>query len=270
MIVSDRSVLFITLDSCRYDTLVDAEAPALKAVSQVHKAQSSSHYTYGSHAAMFTGFTPGVAASQTPFLNPKFARLFRLGRMGHAGHAIPGFEVEGRDIVHGFRNAGYRTVGTAAMGWFDPEAAVSSTLIDGFEHFKYGLYLGAARQVAWAEELLTELDGSDLFLFINVGETHVPYYFEGAPWDVADNPCLPFQTTDRRSVCRERQRLCCEYVDRTLAPLLARFMHATILVCADHGDCWGEDGLWEHGISHPMTLTVPLLIRHNGEPVMAS
>ena len=38
-------------------------------------------------------------------------------------------------------------------------------------------------------------------------------------------------------------------------------------VCADHGDCWGEDGLWEHGISHPATLTVPLLLRVRGVPV---
>jgi hypothetical protein len=41
-----------------------------------------------------------------------------------------------------------------------------------------------------------------------------------------------------------------EYVDGRLAGLLADFAEATTLICADHGDCWGEDGLWEHGISH--------------------
>ena len=269
MIVSKQSILFVTLDSCRYDTFLEAEAPALKAVSPLYEAQAPSHYTYGSHAAMFTGFTPGVAACRVPFLNPKYARLFRLGRAGHPGHANPGFVIEGRDIVHGFSNAGYCTAGTAAMGWFDPQTSVSSTLIDGFERFKYAPHIGVNRQVAWVGDLLARPDGRDLFLFINVGETHVPYHFEGAVWEPKDNPCLPFQTTDRRETCRERQRLCCEYVDRTLAPLVARFMHATILVCADHGDCWGENGFWEHGISHPMTLTVPLLIRYKGEPVVA-
>ena len=34
-----------------------------------------------------------------------------------------------------------------------------------------------------------------------------------------------------------------------------------VIVCADHGDCWGEDGLWEHGVSHEKTLEVPLLFR---------
>ena len=39
------------------------------------------------------------------------------------------------------------------------------------------------------------------------------------------------------------------------------FSDATIVLTADHGDCWGEDGLWEHGISHRRTLEVPLLMR---------
>jgi glucan phosphoethanolaminetransferase (alkaline phosphatase superfamily) len=58
-------------------------------------------------------------------------------------------------------------------------------------------------------------------------------------------------------------------VDARLAPLLQGFRDGTTLVCADHGECWGEDGLWEHGISHPATLTVPLLLRYRGQPVGA-
>jgi len=46
-----------------------------------------------------------------------------------------------------------------------------------------------------------------------------------------------------------------------LAPLLSRFREATVVVCGDHGDAWGEDGLWEHGIHHPAVLEVPLLFR---------
>ena len=104
-------------------------------------------------------------------------------------------------------------------------------------------------------------------VFLNVGETHVPYYYEGAPWDVNDNPCVPFQTADRSGDCRLRQRACVEFVDRAIGPLLDRFLGASIVLCSDHGDCWGEDGLWEHGISHEMTLTVPLLIRLRGRAI---
>ena len=267
--VSPRSVLFVTLDSCRYDTFAAADAPHLKAVAPFHAAQAPSHFTYGSHAAMFVGFTPGVPGAKSRFLDPKYARLFRLGREGFVGGAEAGFTVAGRDVVHGFRAAGHRTLGTAAMAWFDPASRVSRTLIDGFEAFSYVGHGGVRRQVAWAESMLQRHRGEDVFLFVNVGETHVPYHHEGAPWSFDDNPCVPYQAADRRDACRERQRLCLEHADRALAPLVDRFRSATVLLCGDHGDCWGEDGLWEHGTSHPMTLTVPLLIRYKGEPVAA-
>ena len=265
--VSPQSVLFVTLDSCRFDTFEAADVPSLKSVAPLHEAQAPSHFTFASHAAMFVGFTPGVAGAAQQFLDPKFARLFRLSRAGHPGHADPGFSLEGRDIVHGFRQAGYRTLGTAAMGWFDPASLAAAMLIDGFDDFSFVGPGGVARQVAWAEEALSRHENHNVFLFINVGETHVPYYFDGAPWSADDNPCWPYQTLDRHDTCRERQRLCCEYADRMLAPLLVRFRDATVLVCGDHGDCWGENGLWEHGMSHPKTLTVPLLIRYKGKAV---
>jgi len=53
MKVNSDSVLFITLDSCRYDTFESATAPHLKAVAPLHRAKAPSHFTYGSHAAMF-------------------------------------------------------------------------------------------------------------------------------------------------------------------------------------------------------------------------
>lgn len=258
------SVLLITLDSCRFDTFESAWAPALKSVSRLYKAQAPSHYTYGSHAAMFTGFTPGISEKRR-FLNPKFARLFRLDRAGRQGVAEPGFSMSGDNIVDGFRRAKYRTIGSAAMGWFDPASPVSFGLRHGFESFQF--QWGIEGQMRWLEGQLASSPGSDEFVFLNVGETHVPYYFEGAPWARDDNPCKPFQTLDRSAECRERQRRCCEYLDTKLAPLIERFFDSTIFVCADHGDCWGEDGVWEHGVSHGMTLTVPLLIRYKGVPV---
>ena len=57
---------------------------------------------------------------------------------------------------------------------------------------------------------------------------------------------VPFQrpSHERRLTRRRRQRACLEYVDELLAPLLKVFNGATIVLTADHGDCWGEDGLW--------------------------
>ena len=64
-------VLLITLDSCRFDTFRGACTPHLSQVGPLHKAQSPSYFTYGSHAAIWMGFTPGLTHSRQPWLNPK-------------------------------------------------------------------------------------------------------------------------------------------------------------------------------------------------------
>lgn len=263
------SVLFVTLDSCRYDTFLAAGAPNMKRIAPLHRAQAPSYYTYGSHSAMFVGFTPGLAHLKQPILNPKFGKLFKLVGGGHPGKGTEAYALAGRNIVEGFGNLGFRTLGTGSVGWFDPGTATGRHLTQSFSEFFYpGDTFSLGRQLAWLGE---RLDGAgDVFAFLNVGETHVPYWHEGAPWDAGDNPCEPFQTEDRTETCRERQRHCLEFVDSRLAPLLAAFSGSTILVCGDHGDCWGEDGLWEHGISHPATLTVPLVVQARGTPIAAA
>ena len=269
------SVLFISLDSCRYDTFAaahaDGDLPNLQHVAPLHKAQAPSHFTYGSHAAFWMGFTPGVADCDQPLINPKAGKLFRMAFAGRAGSDRDGFELEGASVIEGFRRRGYRTIGTGAVDWFNPETATGAVLGQPFERFHFaGNTWSLRKQLHWIEaELVETPPGQPVFLFLNVGETHVPYWHEGAPWPRRPSPCIAFggDACDAVESAR-RQRACLQWVDRQLARLLQRFSAGTTLVCADHGDCWGEDGLWEHGISHPATLTVPLLLRVHGEPVV--
>jgi len=259
---SPRSVLLITLDSCRYDAFTAAAAPNMKAVGKLHRAQAPANFTYGSHASMFVGFTPGVPDRAEPYVNPKYARIFKLDMQGFAGMAEPFFTLAGRSIVDGFRRKGYRALGSAAMSWFDPATEAGRILIKDFDEFHYVARKGLAHQLAWAEQQMAGVKDAPLFLFLNIGETHVPYWHEGADWDAKVNPCRPFRgAANDAAECRRRQIACIEYVDRLLGPLLARFAAATTVLCADHGDCWGEDGLWEHGVTHPKVMEVPLLFR---------
>jgi hypothetical protein len=268
MLIHNSSVLLITLDSCRYDTFEKAHTPNLRSIGPLHKAMAPSYFTFGSHAAMFVGFTPGIPTARQKFLNPKYGKFFRLEGGGSPGH-LPGlFLLSGPNIVTGFARLGYVTIGTAGVGWFDPRSETGQVLTKSFEHFFYpGNTYSLARQIEWVKSSLEIAAGRPVFLFLNAGETHVPYYFEGAAWSPADNPCVPFQTVDRLADCRIRQTACLEYVDEMLGDLLSMFTHASTLICADHGDCWGEDGVWEHGISHEMTLTVPLLLRVSGQGI---
>ena len=259
----NADVLFVTLDSCRYDAFVAAQTPNLSAIGPLVRAFSPSHFTFGAHAAFFMGFTPGDPARRERFVNSKFGKIFRMTDGGHRGAAEAWVELSGRNIIDGFRQRGYRAIGTGAVGWFDPATETGKALTADFEHF---LYTGGPGFRAQRAFLLREIEaahaaGVPVFAFANLGETHVPYWHEGAGWNASRNPCVPFGSDNDAAESRRRQIACVEWIDREIAPLFAAFDSAAIVVCADHGDCWGEDGLWEHGIHHPRTLEVPLLFR---------
>ena len=261
---SDQSVLFITRDSCRYDSFISASLPVLGQVGEVHQTMAPGNFTYSSHMSMFMGFTPGDAQSRITGVNPKYGKIFRMSHGGIAGKGKEYFLLQGRNIVDGFNRKGYRTIGTGAVGWFNPDTATAGNLISDFRHFYYPgdpcVTWTLPQQLRWLSQQLDDR-ATPVFAFLNIGETHVPYYFEGAPWSPLENPCVPFGKDNDAAEARRRQILALEWVDTMLEPLLEAFLDATVVICADHGDCWGEDGLWEHGISHPKVLEVPLLFR---------
>lgn len=272
--VNPASVLFISLDSCRYDSALALHCrdalPTLTRVGPLHRAQAPSHFTYGSHAAFWVGFTPGIAESAEPWLNPKLGKLFRMAYAGFSGRDGDGFQLTGANIVEGFRRLGYATIGTGAVDWFDPSTETGAQLSQWFEHFWFaGNTWSLLQQLRWLDQHIDETPSDQpLFMFLNVGETHVPYWHEGAEWPRFPSPCRPFGGGDCSATeSSRRQQACLAWVDQQLESLVSRFLPATVLICADHGDCWGEEGLWEHGISHPATLTVPLWLRVRGRPV---
>lgn len=257
-------VLFVTLDSCRYDAFAAARAPNLRSIGPLVRAWSPSHFTFGAHAAFFMGFTPGDPARREPYVNSKYGKIFRMSGGGHRGAAPAWIDLEGRNVVDGFRRRGYRALGSGGVGWFDPATDTGRTLTADFERFHYtGGGPGLRAQRAWLarEVALARAAGLPVFAFANLAETHVPYWHEGAAWDAAVNPCVPFADGNDSAEARRRQIACVEWIDAEIAPLLALFADAAVVVCSDHGDCWGEDGLWEHGIHHARTLEVPLLFR---------
>ena len=246
------SVLLLTLDSCRFDSFSDAHIPNLKSIAPLYKAQAPSYFTYGSHASFWMGFTPGISsAEKIPWLNPKAGKLFRMNHSAASSHGEDAYELTGANIIEGFQSLGYHTIGTGAVAWFDQSTPTGSVLAGPFDQFWYsGQTWKLKSQLAWLFSQM-EQQGPDtpLFVFLNIGETHVPYWHEGANWEPWPSPCIPFggsQCSRRES--RRRQIACLEWVDSQLFSLLGAFMPSTILACADHGDCWGEDELWEHGI----------------------
>ena len=274
---SSEDVLFVTLDSCRYDTFLSSyqanRLPNISSIAPLHKAFSPSYFTYGSHASFWMGFTPGVAGCEVPLLNPKAGKLFRMQFSGHNGSYDGGFPLEGANIIEGFKRLGYLTIGSGAVNWFDPDTPTGQILGNPFHLFHFaGDTWSLNSQLDWIDDQLTcALPGQPRFVFLNIGETHVPYWHRGATWPRHPSPCRPFGAEQCDALeSAFRQQSCLEWVDDQLSSLISKFLPGTIVICSDHGDCWGEDGLWEHGISHPMTLTVPLMMRVRGVPVSAS
>ena len=268
--VHPESFLLVTIDSCRYDTAQSAKIPNIAKIGPLHAVYAPGTFTYSSHASMFMGFTPGDPSFLGPYLNPKFGRIFRMEGPGSQGPGQPFVVLGGRNVVEGFRRRGYRAFGTGGVAWFDPARPTSRTLIADFDDFYYpGNTYSLARQLEFVDRSV-ERESGPVFVFINIGETHQPYFHEGAPWDRLPSPCLPFGDSNDATECARRQRACLEFVDGKLGPLLERFEAASTIVCADHGDAWGEDGLWEHGIHHPKVLEVPLLFRLGQQPGSAS
>ena len=137
-----EDVLFITLDSCGYDTFLKAfnssTLPNLGSVGPLHRAYSPSYYTYGSHSSFWMGFTPGVIGSSSPFLNPKAGKVFR---MKFSGHSSPndGYCLTGSNIIEGFRNLGFKTIGTGSVDWFNPSSETGAILGQPFNSFYFSL-----------------------------------------------------------------------------------------------------------------------------------
>ena len=259
--LDSASILFITLDSCRYDTFREARAPHLKSVGPLHAAMAPAHFTFASHQAMFVGFTPGVAAAAEPYTNPRHGKFFRL--VGPVPYRPRDFMVlEGPNIIQGLKRLGYLTLGTGGVSWFNPATPAGRTLTRDFHHYYYpGNSYSLPQQVAWAERQLRSARRRRVLLFINVGETHIPYYHQGAAWSSEENPCVAFNPDNANDAarCHARQTACLEFADAHLGAILEPFRQANILLCGDHGDAWGEDGLWGHGFHHPKVLEVPLV-----------
>ncbi len=265
-----HNFLLITLDSCRYDTYVETATPSFDRIGAPRKALAPANFTFPSHMAIFSGFTPGDPLVAESLVNPVAGKFWKVGQTHTRKGSRNLMVLDCKNVIDGYNKAGYATIGSGAMTWFDPREASSAPLTADFQQFCYpGNYYSLAKQIAYLERSIRLLaDDQRFFAFLNVGETHLPYWHAEADWPRGENLCLPFdpQGTNDAAKCRARQSSSLAYVDGTIASLLEAISleETHVLICGDHGDCWGEDGLWGHGITHEMVMTVPLVYRLAG------
>ncbi|MBA4065093.1 MAG: hypothetical protein C0501_15545 [Isosphaera sp.] len=274
---ADEDFLLVTWDSCRLDAFHQARKPRLDPFGPARPGWAMGTYTLPAHMALFQGFLPHVFGPE-PLYNRYRQQLWRISHRNLFARPVVTFPSRTRNVAAGFRDRGYLTAGTGAMDWFRDCPA----LRDGFAAFWHS-GTAARRQNDWLLGHLGRAGGRPVFAFVNYGETHSPFRHEG----MADaDPGVEERFKRRRlnnqaGVRRDdwtfdrdaylRQVACAEYLDARTGELLdffrARGRPTTVVVCADHGECFGEHGLYGHAFHHERVMEVPLLIfRLNAPP----
>ncbi len=267
-----NSLVWLVLDSCRYDSFVRARKPVLDAFAvangtTVERRWSYASWTAPAHLAFLMGLVPhrsprGVFASAV--YRQEFVRWSeRLGGALDFAALLPHLS-----LPRLLGRLGYRTVGRVSLPVLN-EATLLAAHFDDYrlmdQHADFGGMIGE----------MTSPPGQPLFCFCNLGETHYPYMLEAAEvprlsgvhgvlgnlgqGQEAAEP--PFFNAELMQRLHDQQVRCVEHVDELCARLLAKCPAGThLIVTADHGELFGEDGYFGHGpIMHDKVFEVPFL-----------
>jgi hypothetical protein len=254
-IVGTHDILFITLDTLRYDVAIKllekGHTPNLAAVlpeTGWEERHSPGNFTYAAHHAFFAGFLPTPV---TPGIHP---RPFALGFEGSTTTDEKTCVLEGANIVSGFASKGYHTVCIGGVGFFNKRNPLGNVIPSMFNESYWSPEIGVTNpqstenQVTLAQKIIAETPKNQrLFLFINISALHQPNYFY-------------LSGTKNKIDTIESHAVALEYVDSQLAKLwdaLRKRASTFCILCSDHGTTYGEDGYTGHRLSHPIVWTVP-------------
>ncbi len=254
-IVGSHDILFITLDTLRYDAaqtcFEQGRLPTLAAhlpMGGWEHRHTPASFTYAAHQAFFAGFLP------TPARPGPHPRLFALAFAGSETIDQNTFVfADHADIVHGLSAHGYRTRCIGGVGFFNLANPLGCALPNLFDEAYWRPEFGVTAldsitaQVALACERLqsAEFREQRCFTFINVSALHQPnrHYIPGAKQDDLGTHMAALA-----------------HVDARLAPLfeVSRKRAPTfVILCSDHGTAYGEDGYHGHRIAHDVVMHVP-------------
>ena len=268
--------VLVVLDSCRYDTFVEARPKTMRRLGKVEKRWSYASWTAPSHYNLLMGLMPhssprGVFASQ--YYERDFLKWNqRLGAQ----------DLEFRRFLPRLylpvllQNLGYRTHAMVSLPVLNP-ATVLNAGFDSYELMdKHNDMRAMVQRMEFSEE-------QPSFYLLNVGETHYPYALPDEPaetWPRISGVHGVFKHLDDHVVggklprrkgkifdnaklddLRARQVAAVKYLDGVVEELFDTVPQNTyVTITSDHGELFGEDGYFGHGpIQHEKVLEVPFL-----------
>jgi len=252
-VVKRMHVLFVTLDSLRYDVAASLFSEGGTQNFQRYcpdgwkKSHSPGNFTYAAHHAFFAGFLP------TPATDAKAPRLFAARFAGSETTGAHTQVFDTPDIVSGFASLGFRTICIGGVGFFNKQTALGQVLPSFFNESFWQPSYGVTdrdstrNQFEQAANLVTNTSQEQLFMFINVSAIHQPNYFY-----------LPGAQTDTL----QSHGAALQYVDSQLPVLLEAFRKKDrdtfCIFCSDHGTAYGEDNYYGHRVGHATVWEVPM------------
>jgi len=271
-----RNLVFITLDSCRYDSWTAAEPKTLARLGPVERRYSFATWTAPSHYNLLTGLIPHTSPPHvfaSEYYKEDFLRYSeRLG--------VEGIEFK-RFLPHLWlptflKEIGYRTHGMVSLPVLNPLTGINRSF-DTFE-----LMPSHNDMAAMVDQMHFDSD-QPAFYMLNVGETHYPYalpHEDPKDWprisgvhgvfkrleDASEDqpqPTEPREFFDQAKMgeLRDRQIRAVDYLDGVFARLFDLLPDDTwVIVTSDHGELFGEEGFFGHGpVQHPKCTEVPFV-----------
>lgn len=253
-IIGTHDVLFLVLDTLRYDAAVGQSASgrtphfAKLIPGGWEKRHTPASFTFAAHQAFFAGFLPTPAEPQADR-----TRLF-AARFDGSETTGPGTKVFAEaDWISGLAAQGYRTMCVGGVGFFNLRNPLGCVLPGYFAERAWEPRFGVTdrestrHQFEFASAWLGKLRPEErALLFINVSALHQPNYFH-----------LRSEGPDDR----ESHAAALSYVDSQLPLLLDAFARrgrpCFFIITSDHGTAYGEDGWTGHRLAHPVVWTVP-------------
>ena len=251
-----KNQILITLDSLRWDVFNQCPGDLFLKKFDYAKAFTHVTYTLPAHTAFFTGKLPCNFKGKYDTCARSGRRLtgqpqWRLMNPESDGPAI--IKLQGKDIVDGFNKKGYFTIGTGAVGWFNHNKPAHIPVIDNFQSYMwFGEFIVARQQTAFVSDQIQQAlkHKQPYFAFINFGETHHSYRINSS------SPAIPYGNHER---CFMAQSRCLVYLDKLIKDFIDPLENVDIIICSDHGDCMGENGLWGHSFFHEKVIEVPIV-----------
>lgn len=264
--MSFNHIVFIVMDSCRYDSFTAARTPNIDRIGAVERRYSYASWTAPAHHVFVMGLMPHSSPKEV-FASEVYKDEFLQWRERTGSGDISFKEfLPDLSLPKVLRRLGYRTVAKVSMPVLNRNTLISRDFDDYKLMPNHNDFAGMIAEMEFP-------DGEPHYYFLNLGETHYPYMLDGSKLPrisgvhgalkaMDESPAAspePGFNPEQMEMLRGQQIKCVEYIDGQIGRMMTMTPPNThFIVTADHGELFGEDGYFGHGpIMHEKCFEVP-------------